>query len=276
MPLSIIPSKTPVVTSLTPKVDLLTWEPSSALFPNSSPNPIVLVPGWGAHPCYYGDLIAEILALGRSVVSVWPRSEQTRDQTSPAHFQALPDLVAVVRRASASGEVAVVAESLGASYLLATGLCRGNDRVAFVAPGLMLRPRQLLSPRGLGDLVRLVRGSGLPLEGWRVEHVSTNPRFLEIVETSHLVPPASSRAYVLLAVWAAARAAMRPRTGHHNLIIQGSADSLIHPLGARYLHWRLGTKHSELCLVTGAPHGLLWDERFGLQTARQITEYLVR
>ena len=58
-------------------------------------------------------------------------------------------------------------------------------------------------------------------------------------------------------------------------VVQGLADSLLNPIGARYLEWRLGAARSKLHLVEGAPHGLLWDERFGESTAREIADFLM-
>jgi alpha-beta hydrolase superfamily lysophospholipase len=254
------------VEPLAPGLSAICWEPAD--LPGKT---IALVPGWGAHPRYYGAFIRECLAAGIAVVSSWP--DATGDVTTALHYQHLHELVALARRRSPAGTVIVVAESLGATYLLAESVLTTIDRAVLLAPGLLLRWRQLISRQAVRDQFLLLTTDRLFLNGWRLDCVSSDPIFLRSVRTSDLAPAFSDRRYVRQALSASLRAALAPRPAGYTWIVQSVDDPLLSPRGAKFLAARLGRERCRLTLVPRAHHGLLWDPEGSAALIKQIIHF---
>jgi pimeloyl-ACP methyl ester carboxylesterase len=244
-------------------VDRFTW--------GSTGDPILLVPGWGAHPFYFGDLVRALVEGKNMVVASWP-SKDPNKVSSTAHYDALAAEIDQLRN-GVDAPIKVVAESLGAAFVLGSGLLHPHDIAVFVSPGLFPRFRQVVSLRAASDLVRLVSRDELPLHGWRLESVSDNEEFRDIVRSANLAPSHSDRRYVSAAVRATLKTAIRPRGAGKNLIMSGSLDRLLTPFGSAYLAWRLSDADTRLRVFPHAGHGILWDAHVGRNAATEIAEF---
>ena len=146
------------------------------------------------------------------------------------------------------------------------------DRTVLVAPAGILRPRQVFSPYALREAISLIAFNRVPLLGRRLETISDNPIFRASVIREHLTPAYSDRPYVVGAAIAALRALGRPRFRGNGLILQGAADKLLTPLGARGVAWRLGHRVS-LRILPGVAHGVLWDATQGAKISQEAVEF---
>jgi alpha-beta hydrolase superfamily lysophospholipase len=253
-------------TALTADVDLLEWSRGA-----QDAEPVLLVPGWSAHPRFYGGLIAALQAAGFRVLSSWPRVPS--DPVGDAHFRRLPQLVATARKQTKRPSVLVVAESLGASYVLSSRTLTMADRAVFVAPGVLARWSQVLSPRAIRDIPAMVLGRPIALDGWRLDAVSDNQEYLSAIRNSSLAAHTSEPEYVRRAIRSAIKALIRPGPAGHNWIIQGTDDAVVSPMGAKLLARRLAPR-CHLSLISHAAHGLLWDERLGTELSAAIARFL--
>jgi len=246
-------------------VDLLEWIPQQ--HPGTS---VLIVPGWGAHPRYYGNLIAALTARNVSVGAPWAAETVPGSDT---HFQLLPEAVKTIRSRSETRSVCVVAESLGAAYLLASGALKSLDRAVFLAPGLILRLRQILNRDTLDDLNALVRHHRIEIIGRRLDALSDNQRVLAAIRESGWTPQYSSAGYVFNAFRASARALIAPSAAGFNWVIHGDRDRLVSPLGSRLLVARLGSRRCHLTILPNVEHGVLWDARSGQDVVDAVAEF---
>lgn len=254
------------ITALGNSVELLEWRPSGA--PQRA---VLVVPGWGAHPRYYGHLIAALGGLETAVISPFAPSGAVGTRE---HFCALSRIIDDLRL-TGTGGISVVAESLGATYLLAAGSLRSSDRAALLAPGLILRLRQVISRQTVRhDIPELIRHQRVDIAGMRLNAISDNDAFLAEIRSSGLTPNYSSAGYVWGAVCAATSAVVAPRGAGTNWILHGLDDRLVSPIGSRLLARRLGST-ARLTMLPGVEHGVLWDRRVGAKIAEEIAAFAV-
>lgn len=241
--------------------------------PDETQRMAVLIPGWGAHPRYYGNLIRAFLHRDCAVMALWSENPKCRS-TSLMHYQMLSELFECARAATEQ-PLSIIAESLGASFLLTHDVLMEADRTVLIAPGGIPRPRQVLSVRALRETAALLIFNRLPLLGWRLEAVSDNATYRDAVISGQLTAPYSDRRYVFGAVLAALRALARPKFHGNGLILQGAADELLSPLGARIVAWRIG-RSASLRVLPDVGHGVLWDEVRGAAISEEAVRYCLR
>ncbi len=256
------------ISTLDAGVSILEWVPHDV-----TSRTVVLVPGWGAHPRYYGGLIRALLTERARVMSAW--SSGQNGAPLDAHYRHLADLFLRARATSEATGVGAVAESLGATYLLSDDVLTSTDRAVLLAPGLFLRWRQIASRPALHDFLTLIREGRVPFTDWRLDSVSNNPELRALVHSSQLAPRYSDRAYVWHALKAAIGAIISPSAPGDTWIIQSKADELVSPFGAKLLARRLGKTRCRLTLVSHSAHGILWDQNQGAALSSDIAKFLV-
>jgi pimeloyl-ACP methyl ester carboxylesterase len=252
------------ISRLVADVELYEWLPNRPAI-----RVVGLIPGWGGHPYLYGPLIRELVRANVHVVATW--SSNTDGLASDSHFAHLPEFIERLRHLR--GFVGIVGESLGATYLLASRRLLPSDRVVLLAPGILLRSKQVLSAPALRDILALIVHNKLPLTTWRLETVSDNPEFLRAARLPDLVPLYSGRQYLARALAAALKAIARPTRSDNMWIIQGGSDRLLSPAGAMFLARRLGPPRPRFLCIERVGHGVLWDQSSGQQIAAEIAEY---
>lgn len=236
-----------------------------------------IVHGWGLHPRLYGPVVSELLDRGAFVTGVaLPSASQPRRRLG---FSLVSDAVEAFTgyadSLASNRDLAFVGESLGATYLIAQGpRVPPTARLALIAPGILLRPSQLISWRALSDLVQLLVHDRVDLS-WRLATASTNSAFIRQVQADPGTLKSYTRAYARAAVAASLIATSfgAPKIRSEVRIWQGTADRLLSLAGTRLLLHRLGTRHKSLVLVERGEHGLIWDTELGAEVSRDVANW---
>ncbi len=174
-------------------------------------------------------------------------------------------VVAHIRGRHPGARLFLAAESMGAIYALSF-LARDPGAAAgliLVAPGVFLSAAQLLDPHGVVDLARALRRPSAPavdIVGPRMGRAVRGDAFLRLRRGDALAFSHLSLRYLL--GLAAANAAMlwrdAGRVAAPTLVVQGTADRAVCPLGARWLARAMpGTV--EVRMLPGVAHDVLWD-----------------
>ena len=254
---------------------------------------LVFLHGIGSHGAMYYHMAS---ALGQAVDSVYfpdlrghgvtrgPRG----DLVSPLHVLGdIGAVVSAVRAEHPTDEIVLGGESMGGLFALAYGARRPNtiDALVLAAPALMLNTRRLHSPDALrrgwdGLFGDQVGPPGIPVTGALEGDDERCPGFADMCLRDPLALQSVSLKYLLIVGailwnWEAryprrlVRAIARGRgsgahlaavsTGLPVLIVQGGADAVMDPRGARRLHRLL--PQAEFVEFPEAWHNLFWDPR---------------
>jgi alpha-beta hydrolase superfamily lysophospholipase len=259
-------------------VDRMRWGDAE-----SAAHVVLLVHGWGLHPKYYAPLADEIVRRKGFVLGIQLPSPLTVDRESLSFgysmvADAIDGLIAHGVRVALGRPLALVGESLGATYILSRGSRVPRDaRLALLSPGLLLRPVHLLSRRALEDTWRLLAHDQMDL-AWRLATVSGNENFIAEVERDPTTLTTCDRAYVAAAIDATFRVLTSGarHVASEVRIWQGDGDGLLSPLGAKILLRMLGSTEKSLVTVKGGEHGLVWDLANGEEVRRSVADWLAR
>jgi len=239
----------------------------------------LVVHGWGVHSAQYEPLATAIAARGGLAALLDLPGHGPAPGPRPFSLQATQDSI-LAALAALDGRLgapaAIAADSAGAMFTVSLGRRLGTRRTALLAPGVFPRWRHLVSPRAIAELAGLLVGQALPLDGWRLETVSTNRQFLAEHRADPYTMKSSGVRYVLTVVHAVlvAVASASPQIQGDVRIWQGGADQVLQPWGARLLKARLGGRRASLRVVEGASHSLIWDPRSGAEVTAEIADWL--
>jgi alpha-beta hydrolase superfamily lysophospholipase len=255
--------------------DLVTWGDLEG-----STHIALLVHGWGLHPKFYAPLAEEIARQAGFVVGIaLPSPLSNRGSTRRFYrlvAEALDAFILYGTSLARGRRLSLIGESLGATYIVSRGHRIPRDaRLALIAPGLILRSKQLLSRRALDDVPNLLLRDRMDLT-WRLEAVSSNTEFITAIESDPATLLTSNRAYVFSAFEATIRAVSLGAAQIHSpvRIWQGEADRLLNPVGARLLRRALKSREKTLVLVPTGEHGLIWDLTNGDLVCREVGTWL--
>lgn len=251
------------------------WQPVSA------PRVVVLVVhGWGIHAVPYDALCASLALAGARCAALnlpghGPNSDP-RDFSYANAMSALRHALEICRKDRAITPV-VVAESAGADFVLSLGGELGDTPLALLAPGVLPRLRQLISPRSVWELVALLLGRRLRLDTWRLESVCSDQTFLAARRADPFTRLTADRTYVGAVLHAGLRGVLicAHQVRGSVRIWHGSRDRLLSPLGSRLLLLLLGSRDKSLRIVTGAEHGLIWDRAHGPAVIDEVTQWVM-
>lgn len=241
---------------------------------------VLVVPGWGMHAEPYAPLASALALEGVHVACLTLPGHGTIAGTSEFTTASATEAIrsAFVRLGSLSPRrpVAVVAESAGASFAIAALAADEPCCWALLAPGVLPRMRQLLSWQGTRDAMRLLIRGRMPILGWRLDSVSSNPQFVSERRSDPHAMAQATRQYV----WVVARSTVAalliaPRLTRPVQIWHGTGDQLLNPWGSRILARRIGSSDTTVRMVPGADHGLVWDAVHGPAVSREVGRWIV-
>jgi alpha-beta hydrolase superfamily lysophospholipase len=251
------------------------WQP-----PRAPLVTVLVVHGWGMHAGPYDGLCASLAQAGAYCVAInlpghGPDSE-LRDFTYSSAMSALRMALEICRK-EADVPLVVVAESAGADFVLSLGGELGDERLALLAPGVLPRFGQIISPRAIGDGLGLLFRGRLRLDTWRLESVSSDPAFLAARRADPWTRLVADRRYVGAVLRAGFRGVLvgaRQVRGSVR-IWHGARDRLLSPLGSRFLLKLIGSRDKSLRVVPGAEHGLIWDRVHGPAVIAEVTQWVL-
>lgn len=233
---------------------------------------VLLVPGWGGHPAYYGTLVRALLGARIAVISSVPAGQM--DVTSTAHYDALPVVAAWSRQRVAGVPQILVADSLGCPHSLARLTASEFALVVLIAPGLIPHRAQVWSRNALRDLGRFLVTGRVPITGWRLDLVSDNEEFRRAVRLSALTPPFSDLRFMVRSAGAAVVVLWRSYDPPL-LVVYGSSDRVVSRLGTALIVRRFRSARS-VVRCEGVQHGVLWDRAEGASIAQSIVAEILR